>query len=185
MRRAALAFILSMAVSAPAMATVITTNILGPDAASCASGSADTAVLLSVDGFRNREGTLRIEMWPGNDRDFLRSHHELVAEGLPYARVTVEPPAAGPALVCVRLPQPGIYALGVFHSPAGVRKFNFRRDGATFTRNPKIGIRKPRASEVAVEYGPGPNREKVTLNYLRGLSFRPIEGETHTSAGHR
>jgi uncharacterized protein (DUF2141 family) len=86
----------------------------------------------------------------------------------------VTPPATGPVRVCVRLPGAGTYALGAFHSPSGQRKFNFRQDGATFTRNPSVGIRRPKASEVAVTYGAGLNTERVTLNYLRGLGFRPI-----------
>lgn len=170
MTRAAILSALLVAAPAPAQA------ILGPDAAACAAGSGETAVLLEVDGFRNRQGTLRIELWPGTERDFLRDHHQLVAEGLPYRRVTVAPPADGPAMVCVRLPGPGTYALGAFHSPAGVRKFDVRADGGTFTRNPRLGLLKtrPRASDVAVTYGPGLNTERVTLNYLQGLSFRPL-----------
>jgi uncharacterized protein (DUF2141 family) len=149
-------------------------EILGPDAAACAPGSGRTAVLVTVGGFKNREGTLRLELWPGNQDDFMRDHHELLAEGKTYYRATVPVPASGVAKVCVPLPGPGTYALGAFHSPSGVRKFNFRQDGATFTRNPKLGLSRPKAAEVAVSYGAGLNTEAVTLNYLRGLAFKPI-----------
>jgi hypothetical protein len=99
-----------------------------------------------------------------------------VAEGKAYHRVTVPVPAGGPAQVCVPLPGPGVYALGAFHSPSGVRKFNYRDDGATFTRNPKVGIfkTKPKASEVAMTFKPGLSESSVTMNYLRGLGFGPI-----------
>jgi uncharacterized protein (DUF2141 family) len=150
---------------------------IGPDAAACRPGSGRDAVLLVVDGFKSREGTLRVELWPGNEQDFLRNHHELVAEGKAYHRVTVDVPQSGPAKVCVPLPAPGTYALGAFHSPAGVRKFNFRQDGATFTRNPRVGIAKPKAADVAMTFGPGLNSSTVTLSYLRGLAFRPIPKE--------
>lgn len=155
-------------------ATPAGAEILGPDAAACLPGADRSAVLLTVDGFRNRDGTVRVELWPGTEGDFLRNHHELVAEGKAYHRVTVPVPASGPARICVPLPGPGTYALGAFHSPAGVRKFNFRQDGATFTRNPRVGLSKPRAADVAVTYTEGLNKEFVTLNYLRGLAFRPI-----------
>lgn len=156
----------------PAQATAI----LGPDAAACAPGSGKDAVLLTVDGFKNREGTLRVELWPGTDEDFMRDHHALVAEGKPYARVTVPVPASGPARVCVALPGPGTYAMGAFHSPAGVRKFDYKKDGATFTRNPKVGIfnTKPKAADVAMRFNNGLSQSQVTLNYLKGLGFRPI-----------
>lgn len=166
--------------AAPALAQ---SEPLGPDAAACRAGSGKDAVLLVVDGFKNRDGTLRVELWPGNDRDFLRDHHELVAEGKAYHRVTVPVPDNGPAKVCVPLPGPGSYALGAFHSPAGVRKFNFRQDGATFTRNPKVGLSKPKAADVAMTFGPGLNSSTVTLNYLRGLGFRPIPKEELKTAG--
>lgn len=160
-------------------------EILGSDAAACAPNSGQTAVLVTVDGFKNRDGTLRLEMWPGNQADFMRDHHELTAEGKPYRRVTVDVPKSGPAKVCVALPGPGTYALGAFHSPAGVRKFNFREDGATFTRNPKFGLSKPKASEVAMEFGAGLNQSTVTLNYLRGFGFKPIPKEELQSAERR
>lgn len=158
-------------VAGPAMAGQ---EILGPDAAACAPGSGRDAVLLTVDGFKNRDGTLRVELWPGNDEDFMRNHHELTAEGKTYYRATVPVPASGVARVCVPLPGAGTFALGAFHSPAGVRKFNFRQDGATFTRNPKVGLSKPKAADVAMRFGTGLNQSNVTLNYLRGLGFRPV-----------
>jgi uncharacterized protein (DUF2141 family) len=158
-------------------------DVLGPDAAACAPGSGKDAVLLTIDGFKNREGTLRVELWPGNDADFMRNHHELVAEGKAYQRVTVPVPASGNARVCVPLPGPGTYALGVFHSPQGVRKFNYRDDGATFTRNPKVGIfnQKPKAADVAMRFNPGLSESEVTLNYLRGLGFGPISRDRSKS----
>lgn len=149
-------------------------QILGPDAAACQPGSGKDAVLLTVDGFKNDEGTLRVELWPGNEQDFMRNHHELQAEGKAYHRITIPVPQSGSAKVCVPIPGPGTFALGAFHSPTGERKFRFRQDGATFTRNPKMGISTPKAKEVATEFGSGLNQSTVTLNYLRGLSFRPL-----------
>ena len=162
-------------------------DILGPDAAACAPGSGKDAVLIRVDGFKNREGTLRVELWPGNDADFMRNHHELVAEGKAYARVTVPVPAYGPANVCVPLPAPGVYAMGAFHSPAGVRKFDYKKDGATFTRNPKVGIfnTKPKAADVAMRFNSGLSVSNVTLNYLKGLGFGPVSSGDSKSTGQR
>lgn len=181
--RLAALLLLTAAVAAPAAAQ----DILGPDAAACRPGSGRDAVLLTVDGFKNRDGTLRVELWPGNEQDFLRNHHELVAEGKAYQRVTVPVPRSGAAQVCVPLPGPGLYALGAFHSPAGVRKFNYKDDGATFTRNPRVGIfnTKPKASDVAMKFNNGLSEAHVTLNYLRGLGFRPIPKDELPSNGNR
>ncbi len=171
MMRRWLAILTLLLAGAPAAA-----QILGPDAAACRPGSGRDAVLLTVDGFKNSDGELRVELWPANDHDFMRNHNELLAEGKTYYRVTVPVPVSGVAKVCVPLPGPGSYALGAFHSPRGINKFNFRDDGATFTRNPKVGIfkSKPRASEVAMQFGSGLNESSVTMNYLRGLGFGPI-----------
>lgn len=171
MRRLATCIGLALVAAAPAAA-----QILGPDAAACKPGSGRDAVLLTVDGFKNLKGELRVELWPANDRDFMRDHNELLAEGKTYQRVTVPVPTSGVAKVCVPLPGPGLYALGAFHTPSGVNKFNFRDDGATFTRNPKVGIFKtrPRAEEVAMQFTSGLNESRVTMNYLRGLGFGPV-----------
>jgi uncharacterized protein (DUF2141 family) len=160
-------------------------EILGPDAALCRSGAGKDAVLVTVDGFKNREGTVRLELWPGTQDDFMRDHHELVAEGKAYHRVTVPVPASGPAKVCVPLPGPGLYAVGAFHSPSGQRKFNFRQDGATFTRNPKVGLSKPKAADVAMRFNSGLSEATVTMNYLRGLGFKPIPRDELQSAESR
>jgi uncharacterized protein (DUF2141 family) len=167
------------ALSLPASAA----EILGPDAAACRTGK--DAVLITIDGFKNREGTVRVELWPGTQEDFMRNHHELVAEGKAYHRVTVPVPASGPAKVCVPLPGPGTYAVGAFHSPSGQRKFNFRQDGATFTRNPKVGLSKPKAADVAMRFNSGLSEATVTMNYLRGLGFRPIPRDELQSAESR
>jgi uncharacterized protein (DUF2141 family) len=160
-------------------------ELLGPDAALCRNGAGKDAVLVTVDGFKNREGTLRLELWPGTQDDFMRDHHELVAEGKAYHRVTVPVPASGPAKVCVPLPGPGTYAVGAFHSPSGQRKFNFRQDGATFTRNPKVGLSKPKAADVAMRFNSGLSEATVTMNYLRGLGFKPIPRDELQSAENR
>jgi uncharacterized protein (DUF2141 family) len=169
------------AVSLPVSAA----EILGPDAAACRNGSGKDAVLVTVDGFKNREGTVRLELWPGTQEDFMRDHHELVAEGKAYHRVTVPVPASGPAKVCMPLPGPGTYAVGAFHSPSGQRKFNFRQDGATFTRNPKVGLSKPKAADVAMRFNSGLSEATVTMNYLRGLGFKPIPRDELQSAESR
>ncbi len=172
----------ALLLAAPATAG---SDILGPDAAACAPGSGKSAVLLTVDGFKSLDGTLRVELWPGTDADFMRNHHELVEEGKSYYRATVPVPASGTARVCVPLPGAGTYALGAFHSPKGVRKFNFRQDGATFTRNPKMGLSKPKAEDVAMPFTVGLNHSNVTLNYLRGLGFRPVPKDELPTGGKR
>jgi uncharacterized protein (DUF2141 family) len=177
-----------LTIAAAALAALFTISpvsaaeILGPDAAACRQASGKDAVLITIDGLKSREGTVRVELWPGTQDDFMRNHHELEAEGKAYHRVTVPVPASGPAHVCLPLPGPGTYAVGAFHSPSGERKFNFRRDGATFTRNPKVGLSKPKAADVAMHFNSGLSEVTVTMNYLRGLGFKPIPRDKLQSA---
>jgi uncharacterized protein (DUF2141 family) len=178
-------FVVAAAALAALSGPVSAAEILGPDAAACRAGSGKDAVLITIDGFKNRDGTVRVEMWPGTEGDFMRNHHELEAEGKAYHRVTVPVPASGPARVCVPLPGPGTFAVGAFHSPSGQRKFNFRQDGATFTRNPKVGLSKPKAADVAMRFNGGLSEATVTMNYLRGLGFKPIPRDELQSAESR
>jgi uncharacterized protein (DUF2141 family) len=178
-------FVVAAAALAALSGPVSAAEILGPDAAACRAGSGKDAVLITIDGFKNRDGTVRVEMWPGTEGDFMRNHHELEAEGKAYHRVTVPVPASGPARVCVPIPGPGTYAVGAFHSPSGQRKFNFRQDGATFTRNPKVGLSKPKAADVAMRFNGGLSEATVTMNYLRGLGFKPIPRDELQSAESR
>jgi uncharacterized protein (DUF2141 family) len=141
---------------------------LGPDAASCSMGSDGPAVLVNVDGFKNRKGKLRVQLYGSNPKDFL-------AKGRKLKRIDVPVTSSGPMRVCVAVPKPGNYAIAVRHDADGNGKSGWN-DGGGFSRNPDLSLMdlKPSYQEVAIPVGQGIRQVQVVLNYRTGLSIKPI-----------
>jgi uncharacterized protein (DUF2141 family) len=142
--------------------------VLGPDAAACVRG--DPAVLVRVDGFKARTGTLRVQVYGDKPADFL-------AKGKKLRRIDLPVTPRGPMDVCVALPAPGEYAVAVRHDLDGNGKSGWS-DGGGFSRNPAISLLKlrPDYRDVAVRVGDGVTRLAVVLNYRQGLSIGPVHG---------
>ena len=141
---------------------------LGPDAAACSAGANRPAMLVSVNGFKNRVGKLRIQLYGGDPKTFLERGAKLKRIDLPVTR-------GGAMNVCVAVPKAGTYAIAVRHDADANGKTNWN-DGGGFSNNPKLSILKlkpsHRAASVAV--GSGVKVVPVVLNYRSGLSIAPI-----------
>lgn len=142
---------------------------LGPDAASCRGDSGRPAILVNVYGFKNRAGTLRVQLYPAN-RDFL-------AKGKWLRRIDLPVTSAGTMRVCVAAPGPGSYAVAVRHDADANGKSGWS-DGGGFSRNPDISLLdlRPKYGEVAISVGHSVKPIDVVLNYRRGLVIEPIRG---------
>lgn len=140
---------------------------LGPEAAACRPGSREPAILVNVRGFRKPSGFLRVQVHGSDASTWLGDKTHLKRIELPVTR-SVMP-------VCVRLPAPGRYAVAVRHDEDGDRKMT-RRDGGGFSGNPDLSITKlkPSYSESSFTVGNGVKPVEVVLNYLFGLSIRPV-----------
>jgi len=151
-------------------------RLLGPDALSCMGLPDGTGVLLHVQGFKDRRGNIRVELFSDREDEFLTSRKKLIAQGALFRRVDVKLPEAGhAALVCMRLPRPGHYALVVLHDRNANGKFNFSADGVGFPNNPKLGLSKPDVEKCAFQARPGVTELPIVLNYSRGLlSVGPV-----------
>lgn len=141
---------------------------LGPDAAACSPGSNRPAVLVSVDGFKNRVGRLRVQLYGSNPADFL-------AKGKKLRRIDVPVTGRGAMDVCVAVPQPGTYAVAVRHDADANGKSGWN-DGGGFSNNPRISLLdlKPSLREVAINVPRGIKPVHVVLNYRHGLSIGPV-----------
>jgi uncharacterized protein (DUF2141 family) len=141
--------------------------VLGPDAAACRAGSNVPAVLVDVRGFKNRSGKLRVQIYGGNPSEFLAKGKKLKRIDLPVTATRMP--------VCVALPKAGRYAVAVRHD-ADANGKSSRQDGGGFSRNPKISLvsMKPDYGQVAIAVGNGVKPVPVVLNYLQGLSIKPI-----------
>ena len=149
---------------------------LGKAEGRCRPGESGPALLVEATGMKDRSGQMKLEVYPGNDEDFLADDNVLVAAGKTFRRVEVPTPQAGPVVLCVRLPGPGLYAVSLLHDRNSDRRFQWTVDGIGFSANPKLGWSKPKAgsSRVAVNGG-GVSKISVVMNYKNGLGVAPLK----------
>lgn len=146
---------------------------LGLAAGQCRSPEPGPAIMVEIDGLKDRRGRLRLELYPANDMDFLADDNVLIAAGKIFARVDVPAPVTGPVLMCIRVPQPGRYALSFLHDRDGNHRFGLSIDGIGFAGNPSLGWSKPHAAAAAVNAGAGITHIEIVPDYLHGLGLRP------------
>jgi uncharacterized protein (DUF2141 family) len=154
----------------------LSTPDLGKAGAVCRVNENGPAVFIEVDGLRDRAGTLKLELYPANDRDFLADDNVLVSAGKTFRRVEVRVPQSGPVRLCIRAPRADTYALSLLHDRDANRRFGMSIDGIGFSNNPRLGWSKPAASLAAIRVGATPTRIVIVMNYRRGMfSFRPLD----------
>lgn len=148
---------------------------LGISEGRCRAGERGPAFLVTVTGLKDRQGDIRIELYPPNDDGFLADDNVLLNSGQTFRRVVQPVPAAGPITLCIRAPAPGQYTMSVVHDRDRNHKFGLTVDGIGFPNNPPLHLSKPAAREAIALAGPGLTRLSVRMNYRRGLfSFAPL-----------
>lgn len=157
-----------------AAAPIPSTPDLGKAEGRCRANETGPAFLVNVNGLKDRAGTLKLEVYPANDKDFLADDNILVAAGKTFRRVEVDVPASGIPVLCVRVPGPGRFGVSVLHDRDSNRKFGWRVDGIGFASNPRLGLGKPKAARASASAGSTPTRIDVVMNYQRGLGMRPL-----------
>ena len=163
----------AIASDAPALPS---TPDLGQAEGRCRPHEPGPALIVSVEGLKDRQGVLKLEVYPANDHDFLEDDNKLIMAGKTFRRVVKAVPVSGPVHLCVRLPAPGIYSVSLLHDRNDNHRFDLSKDGVGFTGNPRLGLSKPKAEKASVIAGPGLTDTTIILNYRRGLfSFGPIK----------
>ena len=149
---------------------------LGKAEGRCRPDESGPALLVEATGMKDRSGQMKLEIYPGNDEEFLADDNVLVAAGKTFRRVEVPTPQSGPVVLCVRIPGPGTYAVSVLHDRNADRRFQWKIDGIGFSANPKLGWSKPKVknSRVIVNGG-GVSKISVVMNYKRGLGVAPLQ----------
>lgn len=161
----------ALAVAAP---LIPSEHSLGTEQAACRPDETGPAIQVRVVGLKDRKGTLRIELYPQNDDDFLADDNVLISAGKVFRRVVGHIPPSGPATLCIRAPHPGPYAMMIMHDRNGNWKFDPFSDGAGFPGNPRLRWAKPPAEQASVTVKDGVLHISVRMNYMRGLAFRPL-----------
>lgn len=148
---------------------------LGKAEGQCRQGERGPALIVIVEGLKDRRGNLKLEAYPANDADFLQDDNILINQGKTFRRVEVAVPESGRPQLCIRLPSAGTYAISLLHDRDANRKFGLSVDGVGFAGNPRLGWSKPKAARSSVTVGTGLTTTAIVLNYRHGLfSFSPI-----------
>jgi uncharacterized protein (DUF2141 family) len=144
---------------------------MGPDAAACRAGSGQPAVLVNVNGFKARTGSVRVNVYGSDPARFLGRGQYVRQINVPVSR-------AGAMPICVAVPNAGRYAVAVRHDADGNGRMSRSTDGGGFSRNPRLTVLnyRPNYENVAFNVGRGVTSVNVTLLYLYGLSIRPVNG---------
>jgi uncharacterized protein (DUF2141 family) len=151
--------------------TIASSPSLGIAEGRCRPSEPGPAILVTVAGLKDREGRLKLEVYPSTDRDFLADDNVLLGEGKTFRRVDIPIPRQGPVRLCVRVPAPGAYSLSLLHDRDSNRKFSLSADGIGFAGNPRLGHRKPAAAAARIVAGPRVTATEIVLNYRRGLFY--------------
>lgn len=134
----------------------------------CAAGG--SAIVVEALGLKDRKGRITLELYPANDDDFLRDGRALVKRGKVFARVSAATPQRGAVSLCIRVSQPGAYAILFLHERDGKDGFSISEDGVGLPMNVRIGRRRPKVQEAIVQVGRGVTTVSVQVQYRRGLS---------------
>lgn len=151
---------------------------LGKAEARCRAGESGPALLIGVEGLKDRRGRLKLEVYPSRDGEFLADDNVLLSQGKVFRRVEQGLPPDGPVQLCARVPGPGAYSVSLLHDRDSNRKFGLSVDGIGFTGNPRLRLAKPSAAATRIVAGAGLTRTAIVINYRQGLmSFGPLKGQ--------
>lgn len=156
------AALLGIATAHPASA-----DVLGSDPGHCGPGARGTAALVTITGFKDRKGRLRVQNYRATPEEFLASGRYLHREQMSVT-------SAGDMTLCVPLPSPGAYVIVALHDRDSNGKLSVWSDGVGFSRNPRLGLSKPRPEVAVMDFPAGVTPVRIVLNYRRGLSVRPL-----------
>ncbi|MBU6267716.1 MAG: DUF2141 domain-containing protein [Sphingomonadales bacterium] len=147
---------------------------LGKAEGRCRAGEGGPALLVDVKGLRDRQGVIKLEVYPANDADFLADDNVLLNAGKTFRRVEQDIPASGSVVLCVRVPGPGAWSIALLHDRDSNHKFGWWSDGVGFPGYARLGMHKPKAALARVNAGGGLTRVSVTMMYRHGLGVATL-----------
>lgn len=147
-------------------------RLLPHNPALCAAGAGQPAALLRITGFKDRRGKLRIQSYTDNQQDLLE-------KGKYINRILAPMTASDDVMICMPLPKPGRYVMFIVHDRNADDSMG-ASDGAAFSNNPRLRFGfpkppKPSAMEASFEVKSGVTLLDIRMNYLSGLSIKPID----------
>jgi uncharacterized protein (DUF2141 family) len=169
---------IALAALAPSLAAaqVKSSPSLGIAEGRCRANEPGPALMITTTGLKDRGGTMKAELYPANQDDFLQDDNILINAGKTFRRAVITVPKSGTVQMCLRAPAPGTYALSLLHDRDGNGKFGLSTDGVGFGSNPQsLGPTKPKVAIARVTIGNGITPVTVRMMYRKGLfSFGPL-----------
>ena len=149
---------------------------LGVAEGRCRANEPGPAFMVTLQGLKDRQGRIKAELYPANDKDFLADDNVLVMSGKTFRRVEMETPQTGPVTLCIRAPAPGPYALIVLHDRDSNRKLGISVDGAGFPGDPRMCWGPPKGSAATAVAREGVTNITITMQYRSSLvCFAPLK----------
>lgn len=153
--------------------------ILGPYASSCHKGSNKPAILVHIEGLKNRDGLLRVQAYDAVEKSYFE-------KGQYVQRVEIEPPATGSVDICLPVAKSGAYTVLARHD---INKNGHidHDDGGGFSGNPSMSLmdvalkHKPSLKATTISVGNSISDVTIIMKYVQGLSFKPIAASDEES----
>ena len=130
------------------------------DMTKCYAG-AGPAVMVTVNGIKSAQGTVRVQSYRGTASDWLKKGHWINRVEMPARAETMT--------FCLPVPGPGTYAIAVRHDANGNRKTDITQDGGGMSNNPSINIfnlGKPSYKKTAIRVGNDVKSIRIIMKYL-------------------
>lgn len=134
-------------------------------AAECAGKPSAHRLTVEVTGLRAAQGQVAVTLYPDDGRRFLAPKGKLARQ-----RVVARSPVTQ---ACFWLPQPGVYALAVYHDANADQDFNRSRtngmpiEGFGFSNDAPTKIGLPEFAKVRFRARAGESSVRIVLRYLR------------------
>jgi len=159
---------LTLALAALAQPATAQRQEISNDMSKCRSG-AGPAILVTVDGFKDRGGNIRVQSYEATKAKWLEKGQWINRIDIPVAK------QGGAMKFCVPLPKAGNYGIAVRHDRDGNGKSGWN-DGGGFSNNPDISLfnLEPSVGKVSVSAGAGVTPITIILNYRQGTAIEPI-----------
>ncbi|WP_159107195.1 DUF2141 domain-containing protein [Azospirillum sp. B4] len=129
----------------------------------CDPGNPDQVRLqVSVSGMRNGKGNVTITIYPDDAKHFLDGAYKVARQIVPVTLPATE--------ACFALPQPGTYAVALFHDENDNGHFDttmlgIPAEGYGFSNNPTLYLGPPGLEKVRIPLQAGDNHVVVQMKY--------------------
>ena len=151
--------LLLLALAVPAQAQGQYRQPIANDPARCRGEG--PALRITVTEIKSSTGTLRVQLYRGTRQDWL-------TKGRWIYRIEV-PARAGSMSICMPVPEPGTYGVGVRHDVNGNGETDLTQDGGGASNNPSINVfnlGKPSVDKAAFSIGREVKAISIRMRYL-------------------